>query len=54
MNGKIIGIVILISAMIAGAGLYYLQVYGFYEAVTKEDVRNFNQAMISNRTASIE
>jgi hypothetical protein len=39
MNGKIIGIVILISAMIAGAGLYYLQVYGFYEAVTKEDVR---------------
>lgn len=39
MNGKIIGIVILISAMIAGAGLYYLQVYGFYEAVAKEDVR---------------
>jgi hypothetical protein len=38
MNGRIAGIVILISALIAGAGMYYLQVYGFYEAVTKEEV----------------
>ncbi|MGC1506606.1 MAG: DUF6446 family protein [Sulfitobacter sp.] len=38
MNGKIVGIVILISALIAGAGLYYLQIYGFYEAVAKEEV----------------
>ena len=33
MNGKFIGIVIMISALIAGAALYYLQVYGFYERV---------------------
>ena len=39
MNGKIIGIVILISALIAGAGLYYLQIYGFYNAVYEEDVQ---------------
>lgn len=39
MSGKIVGIVILISALIAGAGLYYLQIYGFYEAVYEEDVQ---------------
>ncbi len=39
MNGKIMGFVILISAVIAGAGMYYLQVYGFYQAVTEEQVR---------------
>ena len=38
MSGKVIGIVIMISAAIAGGALYYLQVYGFYEAVTEEDV----------------
>ncbi|WP_299777639.1 DUF6446 family protein [uncultured Roseobacter sp.] len=36
MNGKIVGSVILISAVVAGAALYYLQVYGFYEEVTAE------------------
>ncbi|MEM7520769.1 MAG: DUF6446 family protein [Pseudomonadota bacterium] len=39
MNGKIIGGVILLSAVLAGGALYYLQVYGFYEAVLKEDVQ---------------
>lgn len=29
----------MISAIIAGAGMYYLQVYGFYEAVYEEDVQ---------------
>jgi hypothetical protein len=33
MNGKIMGSVILISSLIAGAALYYLQVYGFYTEV---------------------
>ncbi|WP_299874380.1 DUF6446 family protein [uncultured Sulfitobacter sp.] len=33
MSGKIIGITIMLSALIAGAGLYYLQVYGFYREV---------------------
>lgn len=38
MSGKIIGIVILISAIVAGAGLYYLQIYGFYETVSDQEV----------------
>ena len=38
MNGKIVGISIMICALIAGAGLYYLQVYGFYERVEKAEV----------------
>lgn len=39
MNGKIIGIVILLSAALAGGALYYLQIYGFYEAVYEEEVQ---------------
>jgi hypothetical protein len=38
MNGKIIGITILLSGLIGGAALYYLQIYGFYEEVAEEDV----------------
>lgn len=33
MNGKFIVISILVSSLLGGAGLYYLQVYGFYEPV---------------------
>jgi len=36
MNGKIAGIVILLSSLIAGGALYYLQIYGFYDDVTAE------------------
>ncbi|MEP1611936.1 MAG: DUF6446 family protein [Roseobacter sp.] len=36
MSGKIVGIVIMISALIAGGALYYLQVYGFYEEVSAD------------------
>jgi hypothetical protein len=41
MSGKIVGLVIMISALIAGGALYYLQIYGFYEEVSTEvrDVR---------------
>jgi Family of unknown function (DUF6446) len=38
MNGKIVGIVIMVSALIAGLGLYYLQIYGFYREVPAADV----------------
>ncbi|MEP3345364.1 MAG: DUF6446 family protein [Litoreibacter sp.] len=37
MNGKIIGIGIMVIALIAGAGLYYLQVYHFYDKVAVPD-----------------
>jgi hypothetical protein len=33
------GVVILISSLVAGVGMYYLQVYGFYEAVSEQDVQ---------------
>lgn len=33
MNGKIVGSVILLAALLAGAALYYLQVFGFYVPV---------------------
>jgi len=38
MSGKILGTIIMLSALIAGIGLYYLQVYGFYEEVPASDV----------------
>ncbi|WP_415921337.1 DUF6446 family protein [Tateyamaria sp. SN6-1] len=37
MSGKVIGIVLLLSGIIAGAGLYYLQIYGFYTEVAATD-----------------
>ena len=39
MSGKIVGIVILACALIAGAALYYLQIYGFYREVPDMQVR---------------
>ncbi|WP_299546035.1 DUF6446 family protein [uncultured Tateyamaria sp.] len=39
MSGKIIGIVIVLSSIIAGATLYYLQIYGFYEEVETAEVQ---------------
>ncbi|MBW4710518.1 histidine kinase [Roseobacter sp. YSTF-M11] len=36
MNGKFVGIAIMLSALLAGGSLYYLQVYGFYEEVSAE------------------
>jgi hypothetical protein len=39
MSGKIVGLAIIFSAAIAGAVLYYLQIYGFYEDVDVADVK---------------
>lgn len=38
MTGKILSVFIVLSALIAGAGLYYLQIYGFYEEVSADRV----------------
>ena len=35
MSGKLLGIIIMVSALFAGAALYYLQVYGFYTEVSE-------------------
>ncbi|MEM9971474.1 MAG: DUF6446 family protein [Pseudomonadota bacterium] len=42
MNGKVVGMVIVASGLIAGAAVYYLQLYGFYtpvEATNVDDVQ---------------
>ena len=39
MSGKIIGIGLVVIGLIAGAALYYLQIYGFYTTVTAADAR---------------
>ncbi|WP_298846079.1 DUF6446 family protein [uncultured Ruegeria sp.] len=33
MTGKLLAIVLLLSAVVAGVGMYYLQIYGFYYEV---------------------
>ena len=33
MNGKLVGMILVGLALIAGAGMYYLQVYHFYEEI---------------------
>ncbi|MFP7673523.1 DUF6446 family protein [Marivita sp. S0852] len=38
MTGKIAGLTILVSALIAGVAMYYLQVYAFYDEVTPTGV----------------
>jgi len=39
MSGRIVGLAIILSALIAGAVLYYLQIYGFYDEVTEANVQ---------------
>ena len=39
MNGKWVGIALLLCAAFAGGGLYYLQVFGFYDRVAAEPGR---------------
>lgn len=34
MSGKLVGLFLLFSAVLAGGALYYLQIYGFYEDVS--------------------
>ena len=38
MNGKVIGAVLIASGVLTGAGMYYLQVYGFYDEVSATNV----------------
>ena len=38
MSGKLIGSLIVITALVAGIAIYYLQVYAFYEQLPSEEV----------------
>jgi hypothetical protein len=37
MNGKIVGVFILLAALLAGAGVYWTQVYAYYHTVAATD-----------------
>lgn len=37
MSGRLVGIILILCAAFAGGGLYYLQIYGFYEEVAATD-----------------
>lgn len=39
MTGKLLGIILVVSGLVAGIAMYYLQVYAFYEDVTQADIR---------------
>ena len=41
MTGKIMVISILLTSFVAGATMYYLQVYGFYEQVNVEQAKEY-------------
>lgn len=37
MSGRTVGIFLILCMLVAGAGVYYMQVYGFYERVAPAD-----------------
>ena len=37
MSGRLVGIILILCAAVAGGGLYYLQIYGFYKDVAATD-----------------
>ena len=48
MNGRTVGLILLASGALAGAGLYYTQVYAFYDAI-EADVEDVQlTALVSN------
>ncbi len=62
MNGRIVGIVILLSALIAGAALYYAQIYGFYDEVSAQAAEvelvsvgsNLPEAIVADDVSAID
>ena len=40
MTGKILTMILLLSAVLAGGAMYYLQVYGFYQEVQPDNVED--------------
>lgn len=53
MSGKIIGVVILGIALIAGAALYYLQVYHWYDEVAADTVEIQLTGIVSGQPETI-
>lgn len=53
MTGKILTIVIAVSALIAGVAMYYLQVYAYYETVTPNGVDDVQLTTLDGRKETI-
>lgn len=51
MMGRFLAGFIMIAALIAGASIYYLQVYGFYEEVTVDGVNDVQMTSMSTGDA---
>lgn len=51
MMGKVLVTVIVVSAILAGVLMYYLQVYGFYEEVTPTGVEDVQLTTVSSGMA---
>ena len=49
MTGKIMVISILLTSFIAGATMYYLQVYGFYQRVNVEQSKGISLVNLSTQ-----
>ena len=53
MTGKILTIVLAVSALIAGVGMYYLQVYAYYETVTPTGTDDVQLTTLDGRMETI-
>jgi len=48
VNGKVVGVVLVVSGLIAGGAMYYLQVYGYYHAVEPAGVGDVQVTAIAS------
>lgn len=51
MTGKLLALLLLGSAVLAGAGMYYLQVYGFYYSVDPQPGRDVQLVAVTSENA---
>ena len=51
MNGRLVGIVIILLALGVGGAIYYLQVYGFYREVPVTEIRPVQLITLADGTA---
>jgi hypothetical protein len=53
MNGRVIVSLIVISAALAGAAIFYLQIYGFYDDVSETDNRVVLKSVVTGAPEEI-
>mgnify|MGYP001816138223 CR=1 FL=1 len=53
MNGKVLAIFLVLTAVIGGTGMYYLQVYGFYEEVQATNVDDVQLTLLESGASEV-